>query len=450
MNAPRHLPYSIEAEQSVLGGLLLDNAAWHDVAAILRADDFYTHDHALLFRAIGELAGQGKPCDFVTLSEHLRRAEKLEEAGGIAYLGTLAADTPSAANVRAYAATVRDYAQLRALIAAGADIAALGWQPQGRSSERLLEEAETVLARIVRTRQAPARSMAQVIDAADRAISAAARRREAGRDSGIPSGIACLDARTGGWQPDTLVVIAARPGLGKTALLNQIAVHAARRGHPGLVCSLEMSAEALGLRAMATAARVNVSALQRGHRQEYEQAAARAVELAGLPLWVDTESYALSAICAQISEYRRRERIAWAAVDHIGLVEADGWHSRNDQLGHITRTLKKLAKRLQIPVLALSQLSRAVERERRRPVLADLRDSGNIEQDADLCLFLHSEAEDSQVVVPMQLGLLKNRAGRKGWIGLPLLFDGAVQEFREDGEAARPDPAGPARRLERR
>jgi replicative DNA helicase len=429
----------MELEQSVLGALLLDNAAWPEVAALLREDDFYPCDHRLLFRAIGEMLGQDRPCDFVTLGEQLRRAGQLEEAGGIAYLGRLALDTASAANVRSYAAGVREYALRRGLVAAGTDIAALGWEPQGRGGERLMEEAEARLSGIGRGRLARSLSMAQVIEAADQAIIAAARRRGQGLQSGIPSGIACLDARTGGWQPGTLAVVAARPGLGKTALLNQIAVHAARHGHAGLVCSLEMSAEALGLRAMATAARVNVSKLARGMREQHEAAAARAVELAGLPLWIDTESYALSAICAQITEHHRREGIAWAAVDHIGLVEADGWHSRNDQLGHITRSLKKLAKRLQIPLIALSQLNRTVERERRRPMLADLRDSGNIEQDADLCLFVHSEADDSQVAAPVELGLLKHRGGRKGWLPERVVFHGDCQEFRE--EAAVPMPA---------
>ena len=429
--APRHPPYSMEAEQSLLGGLLLNNRAWHELAERLAEEDFYTRDHRLIWRGIGELLRGGRPADFVTVSEHLRQRGLLDEAGGLAYLGTLCADTPGAANVAAYAAIVRERALQRALIAAGQDIAAMGYAPGERDPDSLIDEAQARIARIARTRQARARSFAEIIDAADRAISEARRKREAGIDSGVPTGIQCLDARTGGWQPDSLIVIAARPGLGKTALLNQIGVHAARRGHPGLICSLEMGPETLGIRAMASAAAVNVTALMRGYREPHESAAAKAVELALLPLHVDTDTYSLGGICAQISEYRRLHGIRWAAVDHIGLVETERFHSRNEQIGGITRSLKKLAKRLQIPIIALSQLSRGVEKDRRRPTLADLRDSGNIEQDADACLFLHSEAEDNQPVIGIQLGLLKNRGGRKGWIERGVRFNGATQTFHE-------------------
>lgn len=438
---PRHPPYSMEAEQSLLGGLLLDNRPWHELGGRLAEEDFYTRDHRLIWRAIGELLRQERPADFVTVSEHLRQRGLLDEAGGLAYLGTLSADTPGAANALAYAAIVRERALQRALIAAGQDIAALGYDPAGRDADQLLDEAQARLARIARTRQARARSFAEIIDVADRAISEARRKREAGIDAGVPSGIPCLDARTGGWQPDSLIVIAARPGLGKTALLNQIAVHAARRGHGGLICSLEMGPETLGIRAMASAAAVNVTALLRGYREPHEVAALKAVELALLPLHVDTDTYSLGGICAQISEYRRVHGIRWAAVDHIGLVEAEGFHSRNEQIGAITRSLKKLAKRLQIPIIALSQLNRGVEKDRRRPTLADLRDSGNIEQDADACLFLHSETEDNQPVIGVQFGLLKNRGGRKGWIERGVRFNGATQTFHE--EAADSSGGGP-------
>jgi len=433
-------PHSLEAEQSTLGGLLLDNRAWHELAGQLREEDFYLRRHRLVWRAIGELLRREQPCDFVTVAEHLRQRGELEEAGGLAGLGALAVDTPSAANVRAYAAIVRERAALRGLIAAGQDIAGLGWQPEGRAAELLLEAAQGRLAQVGRTRQQRARSFAEVIDLADQAIGAARRRREAGEDLGIPSGIPCLDRRTGGWHADSLVVIAARPSLGKTALLNQMAVHAARRGHAGLIFSLEMGPETLGIRAMATAAGVNLTALAGGLRGPHEAAARKAVELAALPLFVDTETYSLGGICAQAGEYRRVHGIRWAAVDHIGLVEHEGFHSRNEQVGAVTRTLKKLAKRLGIPVLALSQLNRGVERERRRPTLADLRDSGNIEQDADVCLFLHSDSEDNRAAIPVELGLLKNRGGRRGWLQEAVQFDGATQTF---AEAAARGGAGP-------
>ncbi len=430
-SVPRHPPHAMEAEQSLLGGLLLNNRAWEGVGEALVEEDFYRRDHRLIFRAIGELLRDSKPADFVTVSEHLRQRELLDDAGGVAYLGTLCADTVGFSNARAYAAIVRERALQRSLIAVGQDIAGLGYAPGEQGPDTLLDQAQARLSRIARTRQARARSFAEVIEAADRAISEAQRKREAGIDNGVPSGIPILDASTGGWQPDNLIVIAGRPGLGKTALLNQIAVHAARRGHAGLILSLEMGPETLGIRAMASAAAVNLTALMRGFRGPHEAAAHAAVELSALPLHVDTDTYSLGGICAQIAEYRRSHGIRWAAVDHLGLVEAEGYNTRNEQIGAITRSLKKLAKRLQIPILALSQLNRSVEKDRRRPTLADLRDSGNIEQDADACLFLHSEAEESHAEAKVQLGLLKNRVGRKGWLEKRVRFNGATQTFKE-------------------
>ena len=438
----RQPPYSLEAEQALLGGLLLNNRVWHEVGQRLAEEDFYRRDHQLIYRAIGELLLHGEPADFVTVSEHLRQRELLDEAGGLAYIATLSVDTAGSSNAAAYAAIVHERALLRGLIAAGQDIAGLGYSPGALAPDALLDEAQSRLTRIARTRQVRARSFAEIIEVADQAISLAQHKREAGIDGGVPSGIACLDARTGGWQPDNLIVIAGRPGLGKTALLNQIAVHAARRGHPGLILSLEMGPETLGIRAMASAAGVNVSALMRGYREPHEAAAQAAVELSGLPLHVDTDTYSLGGICAQIGQYKRTHDIQWAAVDHIGLIEVEGYNTRNEQIGAITRTLKKLAKRLQIPVIALSQLNRGVEKDRRRPTLADLRDSGNIEQDADACLFLHSEAEDNQATLTMELGLLKNRGGRKGWIGRRISFNGATQTFQElveDSRGSEPD-----------
>jgi len=449
-SAVKHPPHSMEAEQSLIGGLLLNNRAWHDLADRLTEEDFYTRDHRLIYRAIGELLRQGQPADFVTVSEHLRQRGLLDDAGGVAYLGTLCADTPSASNAKAYAAIVRERALQRGLVAAGQDIAEMGYAPGEREPDSLLDEAQARIGRIVRTRQARAHSFAEIIDLADRAISEATRRREAGIDGGVPSGIPVLDAMTGGWQPNNLVVIAGRPGLGKTAFLNQIAVHAARRGHAGLILSLEMGPETLGIRAMASAAAVNVSALIRGHREPHEAAAQKAVELAALPLHVDTDTYSLGGICTQIAEYRRSHAIQWAAIDHIGLIETRGFSTRNEQIGAITRSLKKMAKRLQIPIIALSQLSRGVEKERRRPTLADLRDSGNIEQDADACLFLHSDAEERLAKVHVELGLLKNRGGRKGWLPRQVLFNGATQTFREVAEHEPPPGGEPDRYAPRR
>lgn len=414
----------IEAESSVLGALLVDTSQWHRIAGILTPDDFSEFEDREIAKACAAHADQ--PASFIQVDVWMR-----ERGAGnqVAKLGTLANDFGYArANLEGNATVVAEFAKRRRIESLCRESAELA---KTEYADELLTRLNIGLEQITRRRTGKVRTLAEVIDLGDKAITEAGIKRKAGVDAGVPTGIACLDSRTGGWAPETFIIIAARPSLGKTALLNQIGVHAARRGHAGMILSLEMGAEMLGIRAMATAAEVNVTKLMRGFHEEHEKAALAGVELAKLPLYVDTDTYTLGGICAQISEYRRTHGIKWAAIDHIGLVEAEGFNSRNDQLGAITRTLKKLGKRLGIPIIGISQLTRGVEKERRRPLLSDLRDSGNLEQDADVCLFLHSDAEDNKAAIKIELGLLKNRGGRKGWIEKTVMFNGATQTFTE-------------------
>jgi replicative DNA helicase len=426
---PKHPPHSLEAEQCVLGAILLSPQHWELVAPLVRVEDFYRADHQLIFRAASKFLTAGKQCDFIVLTDALRQEGRLDEAGGAGYLASLAVDTYSLSSVEAHAGIVAEHAKRRRIIALCSEVADAAYGRNAPSA--LVEQLNIGLEHVGRADLGKAKTFAEVLDAADKAISLAKEKRAAGGLLGAPTGILCVDQRTGGLRRGKLYIVAARPSLGKSALLNQIAVHAAQRAHPGFVASLEMTDDELGTRAMASAAAVNVTRLSFGADEERDRACQAATALMSLPLWVDTDTYDLAGICAQIAHAKRVHGITWAAVDHIGLVETEAFNNRNDQLGVITRTFKKLAKKLDIAIVALSQLNRTVEKDRRWPMLADLRDSGNVEQDADVCLFLHTDALDSESVIPMKFGLLKNRGGRRGWIKKRIDFDGAKQRFIE-------------------
>ncbi len=431
----KYPPHSIEAEQSVLGGLMLNNAAWHEVSAILCVEDFYTQDHRTIWHGINDLCEEGEPCDFVTLSEKLRQQGNLEMAGGVSYIGTLAADTPSAANVRAYAEIVRERSVLRTLIAIGHDIAEMGYQPGGREPQQLLNTAMKLVSEVNARRVPEVRTMRDVIASARSTIQDMQARRREGKSHGIRIGIPWIDSRTGGFRKGQLVFFGARPSIGKSALLNQLAVHNGFAGEPGLVCSLEMEEDELGFRALAHAAQINMTRLSFGADAEVawaeEYNAKHALDK--LPLFFDTKSYNLHEIIGQIALHRRQHDIRWAAVDHIGLIEASEYRSTIDRMSAVTRELKKLAKQLGIPIIALSQLSRGVEKDQRKPRMSDLRDCGTIEQDANVVLFLHSEAEDGTVNPNIELILAKNRGGRRGASGPRFEFRGDVQTFVDVG-----------------
>lgn len=419
--------HSIEAEQSVLGALMLDNATAYDVFAAVAAGDFYRDDHATIFRTLQALHDGRQPMDAVTVSEHLKNRGVLGDVGGLAYVGTLANDTPSAANAVHYAKTVREMARRREIVRLCSELAnAAKTADADDLAARLTEGLEAA----TRSASGQAKCFAEALTSAERTIREAAQ--HANGVVGIPSGLPALDRALGGFRTGRLYGLSARPGTGKTALLNQIGFHAARRGRGGLIFSLEMGEDELTIRAMASHAQVNVTRLFSGRRPEADAAFDAMAKLGELPLWMAPETYSLAGILSQAAYYRNRHGIEWIAVDHIGLVETEKFNTRNDQIGHITRSLKKLAKRLNIAVIALTQLSRNSERENRRPGLHDLRDSGNIEQDLDTALFLHCAPDDREKAQkPVAIGALKNRGGRVGWLQDTFEFDGATQTFRE-------------------
>ncbi len=429
---PQQVPAAIDAEQSVIGGLLLNNRAWYELGNVVAEEDFYTLDHRQIFRAIGELLNAGKPCDFVTLSEHLRHQGKLDEVGGMSYLGTLSADTPSAANVSAYAQIVRERAVQRSLIAAGQDIAELGYRPDGLAGDELLAKAQQLVIKLQGRTSGKVLTMRQVVDIGVEVIKRAQEAKAEDKKVGIPFGIKWLDDRIGGLQGGDVVVVAGRPGLGKTAFANQFAIHAAGLGFPGAAASLEMYARQVAIRSLAHVAKVNNTRLRFGGSEEAEKAFDQVIALGNLPLFWDFDTYTLTGICAQITHLRIKQNIRFAMVDHIGLVETDGGsrQTNNDRIGQVTRTFKKLAKTLDIPVILLSQMSREIEKARREPIMADLRDSGSIEQDASIVIFPHSETPDGKNPKSISFVMPKNRDGRTGKSGPIYEFDGATQTFR--------------------
>ncbi|RLJ18903.1 replicative DNA helicase [bacterium endosymbiont of Escarpia laminata] len=423
---------NIEAEQAVLGGLMLDNSSWDRVTGKVSANDFSRRNHQLIFSAITNSAQANQPFDVVTLAEHLEQTERLGQAGGLPYLVNLVEDAFSAANVGVYASIVREKAKRRTLRDLFLDAT--------RDAEH--GDLDDLLSDVTTRAEATAshgggsltftEAFTRTLDHIDKAAAA----RQNGGVVGIPTGLPGIDRRTGGLQQKRLIVLAARPSIGKTALANQIAIHAATRGYPVGIVSLEMGAEELTIRAMAHCYRLNFSGLAYGDDEECTRLTDAMTEkppISSLPIYIDTDTTTLGGITARMAEWKRQHGIALCIVDHIGLVEGGDDKTRNDWLGKISRSLKLTAKRLDLPILAVSQLNRSVERDKRRPVLADLRDSGNIEQDADVCAFLHVDgnAVETTYGLPMEIGLLKNRTGQRGWLPEEFTFDGRTQTFLE-------------------
>jgi replicative DNA helicase len=442
--SPKHPPHSIEAEQSVLGGLLLNNRAWYELADQLGEEDFYTQDHRVIFRAVSELMAQAKPCDFVTLSEHLRQQNRLEEAGGIAYLGTLAADTPGAANIKAYADIVRERSVLRGLIAVGQDVAELGYQPDGRDPATLIDFAEQSVFRL-RERGDKARSqyfeMSTLIESVEKRLEMLREHPES--FSGLPTGFGEFDKLTTGLHAGDLVIVAGRPGMGKTSFAMNIAEHVAiEQKKPTAVFSMEMSAEQLALRVLSSFGRIDQQRLRSGELEDHDWS--RLVSAGGLlreaPLYID-ETGALSPL-----ELRARARrmaaqrgLKLIVVDYIQLMQVPSTReNRTNEISEISRGLKALGKELGVPVIAISQLSRGVEsRDNKRPRMSDLRESGGIEQDADVVVFVYRDEyynKDSPDRGTAEIIIAKQRNGPTGMIKTAFLgqytrFDNLAPEY---------------------
>ncbi|HEU0224787.1 MAG TPA: replicative DNA helicase, partial [Steroidobacteraceae bacterium] len=391
-------PHSVEAEQAVLGGLMLDANAWDAVADIIGAGDFYRRDHRLIFEAIAEVAEKRGSCDAVTVSEQLERKGRLDEIGGLAYLGTIARDTPSAANVRAYAEIIRERSILRQLVAAGGEIAAAATDSHGRSASELVDEAERRVFEIAERGSRGKTGFIAIKDVLPQTIDRLDLLHQSpGEIRGVPTGFTLLDRKTTGFQPGDLIVIAGRPSMGKTTLAVNIAENAAiAKGVPSAIFSMEMSAEQLTLRLISSLGRVNQTHLRTGNfsEEDWSRIQGAMAQLSGAPLYVD-ESPALTPteVRARARRLKRERGLGLVVVDYLQLMQVPGTkENRATEISEISRSLKALAKELQVPVVALSQLNRAVEqRTDKKPVMSDLRESGAIEQDSDLILLIYRE-----------------------------------------------------------
>ncbi len=425
-------PHSHEAEQSLLGSLLLDNSAWDGAADLVTASDFYRYEHRLIFDGISELIQATKPADVVTVHERLQSIGKAQECGGVAYLNALAQCVPSAANLRRYAEIVRERAVLRKLIEASDAIASQAFTPQGRTVASILDDSES---RILKIGEEGARGrqgfhamktllgelISRVTDLADKG---------AEEVTGVGTGFFDLDRMTAGLQPGDLIVLAARPSMGKTALAINMAEHAAVQiGLPVVVFSMEMGAPQLAVRMVGSIGRIDQQHLRTGALtdDEWARLTESADKLSKAPIFID-ESPALNT--AELRARARRKsrelgKLGLIVVDYLQLMSGSGGSEENraTELGEISRGLKALAKELQCPVLALSQLNRSVEgRNDKRPMMSDLRESGAIEQDADVIMFIYRDdyytKEASKEPGVAEVIIAKQRNGPVGTVKL--------------------------------
>jgi replicative DNA helicase len=393
-------PHSIEAESSVLGGLLLDNGAWDRVGDLVSDSDFYRLEHQLIYSAIAALINGNKPADVITVFEQLSSQGKAEQVGGLSYLNALAQYVPSAANIRRYAEIVRERAILRKLISASDDIATKAFNPKGRAVATILDEAEQKIFHIgeegSRMKQGFQSMESLVVNLLDRVEEMANNPNDI---TGVPTGFVDLDRMTSGLQAGDLVVLAARPSMGKTAFAINIAEHVAlNEGLPVAVFSMEMGAAQLAVRIVGSIGRINQGHLRTGKLSDDEwPRLTEAIEkLRNVSLHIDeTAGLTPSELRANARRLARQcGKLGLIVVDYLQLMsgsQSDG-ENRATELGEISRGLKMLAKELQCPVIALSQLNRSVEqRTDKRPMMSDLRESGAIEQDADIIMFIYRD-----------------------------------------------------------
>ncbi len=395
-------PHSMESESSVLGGLLLDNSAWDRVGDLLVDGDFYRHEHKLIYEAIGKLINASKPADVITVYEHLQGMGKAEEIGGLLYLNQLAQYVPSATNIRRYAEIVRERSILRKLVTASDDIATNAFNPQGKTVDRILDEAEQKILAIgeegARNKQGFQSLDTLVVDLLDRVQEMADNPMDV---TGVPTGFVDLDRMTSGLQAGDLVVLAARPSMGKTSFAVNIAEHVAlNEGLPVAIFSMEMGAAQLAVRIVGSIGRVNQGNLRTGklNDDEWPRLTEAIERLRTVSLHID-ETPGLSPTELRANARRLARtcgKLGLIVVDYLQLMSGSGSAASSDnratELGEISRGLKMLAKELQCPVIALSQLNRSVEqRTDKRPMMSDLRESGAIEQDADIIMFIYRD-----------------------------------------------------------
>jgi replicative DNA helicase len=442
-------PHSIEAEQAVIGGLLLDNRAWEKIADKLVADDFYRHDHRLLFSAIQELEARNEPFDAVTLSQRLESRQQLDQAGGLMYLGRLAKDTPSASNIIAYANIVREKSVLRQLIAVGTDISASGFQPEGRDTKELLDDAEKRVFEIAENGARGASGFQEIksilsttVDKIDHLFNSD------GGITGVATGFDKFDEMTTGLQSGDLVIVAGRPSMGKTTFAMNIAENAAiGEKLPVAVFSMEMPADSLAMRMISSLGRVDQHHIRTGNLTDEDWARITSAIhiLSEANIFIDdTPALSPSEVRARARRLKRQHGLGLIVIDYLQLMQIHGGsENRATEISEISRGLKAMAKELEVPVIALSQLNRSLEqRPDKRPVMSDLRESGAIEQDADLIVFIYRDEvynEDSPQKGVAEIIIAKQRNGPIGkslltFLGKYTKFENYIPEmYSSDG-----------------
>lgn len=395
-------PHSIEAEQSILGGLMLDNQAWDKIADIVIENDFYRQDHQLIYQHISKLIEQNKPADVITVAESLDNSAQLQHAGGLAYIGAITQNTPSAANIRRYAEIVRERSIMRKLAQISTQITDSTYNPAGRSASDLLDEAES---RIFEIAEQSAHGKQGFVDIQPllkqvvERIELLYNRTNPSDITGVPSGFSDLDQKTSGFQPGDLIIVAGRPSMGKTAFALNIGEHVAlETSKPVAVFSMEMGGAQLAMRMLGSIGRLDQHKMRTGqlNDDDWPRLTHALGKLNDAPIFID-ESAGLNSLELRARArrlYRQHDGLGLIIIDYLQLMSSTSPNSENRaaEISEISRSLKALAKELQVPVIALSQLNRGLEqRPNKRPIMSDLRESGAIEQDADVILFIYRD-----------------------------------------------------------
>ncbi|KAB0471046.1 replicative DNA helicase [Vibrio sp. 070316B] len=433
-------PHSLEAEQSVIGGLLLDNERWDTVAEKVVAKDFYSRPHRLIFEAVKDILEESSPLDLITLSEHLELREQLEEVGGFAYLADLAKNTPSAANINAYADIVAQRALVRSLIGVANEIADSGYDPQGRTSEDLLDLAESKVFAIAEGRASENEGPQNVDSILEKTLERIEILYKTPQDgvTGVDTGFNDLNKKTAGLQGSDLIIVAARPSMGKTTFAMNLCENAAmKQDKPVLIFSLEMPGEQLMMRMLASLSRVDQTKIRTGQLDDEDWArisSTMGILMDKKNMYIDDSSGLTPTEVRSRARRIAREHdgLSMIMIDYLQLMRVPSLSdNRTLEIAEISRSLKALAKELNVPVVALSQLNRSLEqRADKRPVNSDLRESGSIEQDADLIMFIYRDEvynPDSSLKGIAEIIIGKQRNGPIG--SVRLTFQGQHSRF---------------------
>ena len=433
-------PHSLEAEQSVLGGLMIDNERWDNVSERVTEGDFYSRPHRTIFAQMQRLLEQNKPIDLITLSEALEQTSELENVGGFAYLAELSKNTPSAANINAYADIVRERAVVRDMIKVANEIADAGFDPQGRTSEDLLDFAESKVFQIAETRANKDEGPKAIDAILEETVEKIEQLYQKPHDgvTGVSSGYQDLDKKTAGLQKSDLIIVAARPSMGKTTFAMNLCENAAMTEEkPVLIFSLEMPGNQIMMRMLASLSRVDQTRIRTGQLDDEDWArisSTMGILLEKRNMYIDDSSGLTPTEVRSRARriYREHGGLSLIMIDYLQLMRVPSLtENRTLEIAEISRSLKALAKELQVPVVALSQLNRSLEqRADKRPVNSDLRESGSIEQDADLIMFIYRdevyhESSDLKGVAEIIIG--KQRNGPIG--SVRLTFNGQWSRF---------------------